>query len=220
MAGSRCERLTSARRCRCSGAGRVRIADALAARRGPAPGAKRRRSAPLPDDRRARSGRGAGAAISRATGTPLVDQRDIDGEFVAAGQEFARAVERIDQQETSPETVATAASAASSETTGTPGSSRARPARMMASEASSAAVTGDDRALSRGRASGARHRQDRRAPPARRSRSDRRAGSAICGSPIAQADSGMSESRLVGLAIARVRGVSQRRADARRATIA
>ena len=55
------------------------------------------RSAPRPTSPRQISP-SAGAPICRAAAS-RGDQRDIDGEFVAAGDEFLRAVERIDQEE-------------------------------------------------------------------------------------------------------------------------
>ena len=94
---------------------------------------------------------------------PAAHDRDIDGELVAAGDEFAGAVERIDQDERVRE-VARAARwpAASSDTTGTPGSTRARPSRITASAAWSAAVTGDWSALVRVSSEPARTCEDRR----------------------------------------------------------
>ena len=61
--------------------------------RGESAGARRRRRS-----RRARSGRAPAPRRRRATASPPVDdQRNIDGELVAAGEEFACAVERVDQ---------------------------------------------------------------------------------------------------------------------------
>ena len=41
----------------------------------------------------------AGALTMPSSGTPVGYQRQIDGEFVAAGDEFLGAVERVDQEE-------------------------------------------------------------------------------------------------------------------------
>ena len=79
----------------------------------------------------------------------VINQRDIDRVFGHAGDEFARAVERVDQQERVSAHRQCDPGERFSETTGVPGSSRERPWRMTTSDASSAAVTGDWSILSR-----------------------------------------------------------------------
>ena len=145
MSGSRCERLTAAT-APCAGpaprADRLRLIGAVRQQAQPL-GAVRRRC-------RARSGRGLGAAMMPAIGTPPRDDREIDGELIAAGEEFLGAVERIDQDEAAIEgRRRLGCRPFPPRSTGTPGSSRARPCRITASEASSAAVTGDWSGLSR-----------------------------------------------------------------------
>ena len=68
---------------------------------------------------------------------------DVDGEFVAAGEKFLGAVERIDDQETWTELPGGLRPTLSSAITGMPGSRRETPSTMTASDASSAAVTGE-----------------------------------------------------------------------------
>ena len=87
----------------------------------PAPGASASRSAPWPAYPRQIRPR-AGAATTPATGVPSSIERDVDGELVAAGEKFAGAVERIDEDEAPPELCERPVAAAlSSDTTGTSG---------------------------------------------------------------------------------------------------
>ena len=98
-------------------------------------------AAPDAPERRCRDDAGGGGAVG--------DEAYIDRVLVAAGDELARAVERIDENEAGAAMLAPARSALSSEMTGSGSPSRARPSRITASAASSAAVTGEPSALSR-----------------------------------------------------------------------
>ena len=141
-----------------------------AAASGAAPGASASRSAPRPTWPRQIRPR-AGAAITPATGVAIVDQRDVDGVFVAAGEELARAVERIDQEEAPAERRRpTVAGRLLRDAPGRPAASCASPSRMTASDASSAAVTGERSGFSRRFRSRDVHRQDGRG----RARGDQR----------------------------------------------
>ena len=75
------------------------------------------------------------------------DQREIDGELVAAGDEFLGAVERIDQEEAAAIGRLRQMRRAPRTAPGYSGISRARPSPMMRSAARSASVTGDPSAL-------------------------------------------------------------------------
>lgn len=73
---------------------------------------------------------------------PAGDDGKIDGKFIAAGKELPRAIEGVNDQKASIKTIVMLA-CDSSETTGTPGRTRATPWLINASDASSAAVTGE-----------------------------------------------------------------------------
>ena len=74
------------------------------------------------------------------------DQRELTVNS-SVRREFARAVERIDENEGAPRFRISPRETASSDTTGMPGSRCAKPPRMMVSAASSAAQTGEWSAL-------------------------------------------------------------------------
>ncbi len=89
-------------------------------------GADAHRAAPDRVQRRRADDAGDRAAVP--------DDRDVDRELVAAVDEFAGAVERIDQDEGVQAVPAVSpCDAASSDTTAMPGSVRASPSRMIAS---------------------------------------------------------------------------------------
>ena len=113
------------------------------------PAASDQRSAPRPTTPRQTSP-SAGAVMMPRIGTPLGHQRDIDRIFVAAGDEFPRAVERIDQEIAAAldRLFGLSCAACSSEMIGTR-EQAVQPSQMTASAASSAAVTGEPSALVR-----------------------------------------------------------------------
>ena len=107
------------------------------------------RSAPWPTAPRQIRPR-AGAAITPGDRRAVLDQRDVDGVFVEAGQEFARAVERIDENEApSRSRHRPRRRRFLRHHRQRPAAAAASPSRMTASDASSAAVTGERSALSR-----------------------------------------------------------------------
>ena len=99
----------------------------------------------------------------------VFDQCDVDGELVETGEKFARAVERIDDEEALAQALDGRLPVDSSDTTGMPGINARQSRENDASEASSAAVTGERPAF-RADQVRARHRQDGR----RRLRGDQR----------------------------------------------
>ena len=144
VAGSPCERLTATvqgfprRRAR-AGCGSARRA------------ARRRRSsvsrsAPRPTMPR-QIKPSAGAPTMPSSGAAAGHQREIDGEFVAAGDEFLGAVERVDQEEAVLVRRLRQTATRSSDSDGMFGASRASPSPMMRSAARSASVTGDPSVL-------------------------------------------------------------------------
>ena len=86
------------------------------------------RSAPRPTRPRHISP-SAGAPMMPSSGVPFGHQREIDGELVAAGDEFLGAVQRIDQEEAAVDNGGFASGTRSSDSAGTSGTSRARPSR-------------------------------------------------------------------------------------------
>ena len=140
---SRCERLTMtiSSPLGASGCG---LAAALTSCR-PKMSAARRRGRRC----RARSSPSAGAAMTPRIGAAAADEADIDGVFFLAGDEFARAVERIDQKIALPLRGRSVPRGLLLRDDRQIGPSRARPSRITASAASSAAVTGEPSALMR-----------------------------------------------------------------------
>lgn len=92
----------------------------------------------------------AGRRVDRADdGHARADERDVDGEVVAAADELAGAVERIDEKEHLPASRgARPADASSSATIGTPGNRCRNPESRIASASRSALVTGEASAFS------------------------------------------------------------------------
>ena len=113
-----------------------------------APGDKRSRSAPwpsIPRHSKPLRRRGDDAETRASAG----HDRNVDGEFVPSGQQFAGAVERVDQDEARRNAGRRAQQRGLFRHDATPGSRRARPSRITASAAWSAAVTGEWSALVR-----------------------------------------------------------------------
>ena len=105
----------------------------------------------VPDMRRARPGRVPAPRPRRRSARSFSTSAMLTTIFVEPGQEFARAVERIDDQEEAPPIALRPAGCRWPPPTRTGRRASAGPgsARMTVSEASSAAVTGDLSALSR-----------------------------------------------------------------------
>ena len=87
----------------------------------------------------------AGSATTPSTGAAILDQADVDGEIVAPGGEFARAVQRVDQPEAAPGIGAWRGRPRSPprRPPGCPGSAARRPSTISASAMRSASVTGE-----------------------------------------------------------------------------
>ena len=168
VAGSKWDRLTAATM-PTLGIGRVWIAATSVAASAAAPGVSRNRCAPPPGAVR-QTIPSAGAATIPRTGRPARTRPRLIVNSSRPATSSRVPSTGSTRMNSSSDRPAGRAGVASSEMTGTPGSSRATPSRMMASEASSAAVTGDWSALVRGIERALAGGENRR----RRARHDRR----------------------------------------------